>query len=155
MIRLKNLLNEASGKDVIYVDDNAGGKYLWISYAPGSGTTHPLKDFKSAWLTDTKSRLDPSGAHYNKYMVNDIVKWSNRNKAVLKNKISRIHKVPVYSGVGSGEQRNMSVWGGDINPKGEIYILIAQETDGSYVVNFFKTFNEAKNWLKQQDDSNR
>ena len=152
MIKLKNLLNEGTNDKVYVRDTQYGGPQLWIAYNPGSGTTHPLKDFKSAWITDKKTKF----GHYNGHTVKDLVKWSNSNKAVLKNKMSRIHKIPVYN---SGKEVEADIWGktgkwGEemVKPSGAIYMLIAKETDGSHVINFFKTFNEAKNWLKQQSN---
>ena len=150
MIKLKNLLKEGSSDKVYVRDTQHGGPHLWVAYNPGSGQTTPLKDFKSAWMTDKKTKY----GHYDAYTVNDLVKWSNSNKAVLKNKISRIHKIPVYN---SGKESQASIWGDTgkwgeeyVKPSGAIYMLIAQDKDGSHVINFFKTFQEAKTWLKQQ-----
>lgn len=145
MIKLKSLLKEGKSSDVVYVMDD----YLWVSYSPGSGKTTPVRDLK-------KFITDKSGdSHFDSNAI-DLVKWSKSNKAVLKNKISRIHKIPVYDRVSGHDKKQLSVWkdvgtfGDKIQPKGYIYMLIAQETNGTHVVNFFKTFNEAKNWLRQQ-----
>ena len=149
MIKLKRLINEASGGDVVYGEESPFGRGidLWISWSPGSGQTLPLKDFKSVWITNSTS--PKAAGHEDKHRVNDLVNWALKHKAVLKNKVARLHKIPVYNTVHSsdGGARRMSVWGGDIKPSGAIYMVISKETDGSYVIDFFKGFNEARNWV--------
>lgn len=150
MIRLTKILNEASGRDVVYGEESPSGIYLWVSYAPGSGTTHPLKDFKSVWIHNSPS--SKFAQNKNKYLVKDLVDWSKTRKPILKTNKAAVYKVPVYKPVHSreGGPRTMSVWGGDVQPTSGVYIVISQEINDSYVIDFFKTFNEARNWIQSK-----
>ena len=134
MIKLKNILRES--KDKVFVKDGS----LWVSYNPGSGKTTPYKDK----MFITSKRGD---SHFDSNAI-DIEKWSKTNRAVFKNKISRVHKIPVYSL--RTHSKDLSVWGGETTPSSFLYMLVATETNGNVVVSFFKTTNEVKTWLKQQ-----
>jgi len=134
MIKLKDILNES--KDKVFVKDNS----LWVSYNPGSGKTTPMKDKMFITSKSGDSHFDSNAL--------DIKKWSKENKAVLVNKISRVHKIPVYSL--RTHSKDLSVWGGTTTPSSFIYMLVATETNGNVVVSFFKKRNEVLNFIKGQ-----
>jgi len=138
MIKLSSLLKESNDK--VFVQDD----YLWVSYSPGSGKTTSLRN-PNTFITDK------SGDSHFDSNVKDIVKWSETQTPLLKNKISRVHKLPVYEVVGTGKSsREMTVWGGDYQPTKFIYMIVMTETNGVHVIGFHKTKQEAAMWLRQQ-----
>ena len=137
MIKLKELLSES--RDKVFIQDDM----LWVSYSPGSGQTTPIRNLRTYW-TDKSS---DSNFESN---VRNIVKWSETQKPILKNKISRVHKIPVYDRGRGRTSSELSIWGGIQTPNSFLYLLIATETNGIHVVSFFKSRKEIVTWLKGQ-----
>ena len=137
MIKLTDILNES--KDKVFVQDD----YLWVSYNPGSGQTTPMKP--RMFITDKRSddNFDSNAI--------DIAKWAKTQKPILKNRVSTVHKIPVYQVRGTGRtSRELTVWGGIQSPKSWLYMCVATETNGIHVITFFEKRNEVVNWLKGQ-----
>jgi len=145
--KIKQIIKEEiemlrENKDKILVQ----GEELWVSYLPGAGTTTNIK--RKSYITDKQG-----DSHYD-WLVKDIVKWSESNKPMKKNKKGKVYKLPHYS---YSQARNLNsyqavppseydIWGGDIKPDNYMYMVIVPQK--YTVVSFFKNKNEALSWLK-------
>lgn len=172
MIKLKGLITEKiSYHDRVFIE----GDTLWISYAPGSGNTHQLTDYKKSFSNHPKM-------NYEVHTLKLIKKWAETQKPVAKKKtnsgLMAMYKIPVYPSVRQLGRMNdnrsaynrLDVFANDLNsdssrpdlhvPKDEIvttkkfaYILLV--TEGKYdYIHWFKTRNEAVSWFKSTMNNN-
>jgi len=119
---------------------------IWLSWNPGSGYTHQIK---KGFITDKKG-----DAHFNS-MAKDILKWSEKNTPMKKNKRGKLYKLPHYSrqqlynpqqAFRSIQPSDYDIWGGDVKP--EKYVYMHVHSDKYIVISFFTNKNEALSWLK-------
>ena len=129
---------QRQSKDKVFVQDG----YLWVSYSPGSGKTTRLTP--RMFITD-KSDDDNFDSN-----AIDIAKWSETEKPLMKNLISRVHKIPVYDRGRGRTSSELSIWGGIQSPKSFLYMCITKGTTGINVISFFEKRNEVTNWIKGQ-----
>ena len=137
MKKLK-IFEDYNPKDVVYIQQNT----LWTSYSPGSGMTSQIQgdpDKFRGFLTNKQG-----DDHYD-YNVENILKWANQQEGLKIKDGSTLYKIPCYWGY--KPQRELSIWGGEILPDYYLWMLISKASD-YYVVNFFKTKQEAINFAK-------
>jgi len=136
-MKLKTILNEAFGKDKVYMLDNT----LWVAYGPGSGNTKVIRNINS-YLTDK-----PSDKNYD-YTAELIVKWSSTAKAMKKKDAKQLFKIPIFRSAEIHDtQSDLAIWGGEAKPKKYIWLVIVKEGDMNIIHLFYKK-NEAEHWLK-------
>jgi len=126
-------LIEKSEYQVYLVQDE-----LWVAYGQGSGSTTQLRDIKK-FITD-----DRNDKHYDSN-VSKLIKYANSNKPIKtnKSKSDRAYEILEYPSVSMG--RSYTSWGGDVKPIGKLYMVIS--IGKNTYVNFFKSKNEAVNWV--------
>lgn len=125
-------------KDIVYIQQNT----LWTSYSPGSGMTTQIAgdpDKFRGYLTDKQ------GDDHFDSNVGNIVKWADQQEGLKIKEGSTLYKIPCYWGY--KPQRDLSVWGGDVQPDYYLWLLLVKAPNYN-LVNFFKTKNEAINFTK-------
>lgn len=138
-------LMEGSDKHV-YVEKYGSYITLWSSYASGSGTTTLIKKWNTFYT-------DKSGDSHYDDIVRHIVGWSKNNKPVVKGTNGNVYKIPFYDSITYSDQHNtrqLSIWGGNIKPKGYVWLTVQKFGEGSKhnIVSLFKNKNEATAWVK-------
>lgn len=139
ILKEEHLMTEAKQPQVYIIDDT-----LWYSYNPGSGSTTMLKSKRPFWT-------DKSGDDSFNSTVKDFKKWATQNKPTKKSKKGLMFKIPVYDyAPDTGQSTKLSVWGGDIKPKGYKWMVITPMGEGSKytIVSLFSKQVEALHWLK-------
>ena len=144
MIKLKPLVEEVS-KDKLYIMKYGNTYTLWTSYSPGGGRAQPIKNFKT-FFTDKSSDSHFSSA------VKDIIDWQKKNVPFKQNKdkTRKLYKVPLFNSNQFEDGRHnyelLSIWGGDIKPERNVYMLIVNEKNN--IVQFFEKAGEANAWVQ-------
>jgi len=77
MIKMKDLLNEVTGKEHVYLVDGT----LWFAHSPGSGLTKQVSD-----LMNKNSSGGYAFRSDKDRVASEIVKWSEKVKPVKRKK---------------------------------------------------------------------
>jgi hypothetical protein len=120
------LVTSSTNKDKVYVAADT----LWAAYALHSGTTMP--NFKSKSYITTKN----DDKNYDD-IARKLITYSNTTKPDMVKEDSKLFKIPIY------KNHDIDVFKNDPKPDSFCYMLIKQS-----VINFFKTKNEAINFIK-------
>ena len=128
----KEIFTEKTQHKIYYQKDT-----LWVAHGEGSGITSYMPDI-TKYLTDKKN-----DSHYDS-IVNNIVKALKDIKPIQTKKNATLIEVPYYPGSQYGVY--LDIWGGDLKPTKNYYMIITKEKDT--IVNIFDNKNEAKSWMK-------
>jgi len=124
---------------VVYIQQNT----LWYSWNPGSGITTKIKgdpDKFRGYFTNDPNDETMSNIETNiDDIVNYIAKWSKSQPSVKSGLL--LYKIPAYWGL--KEPSELSVWDGPVKPDYFLFMLLSTFGKNGYIINFFKTKNEA------------
>jgi len=115
--------------NVVFVAKQGGDYTLWFSYSPGSGTTTFFRGEPQGYVTDRTG-----DKNYNS-LAKDFAKRYPADKVI---------PLPIYDYV--RDNSRYSVFGGDLKPMKQMYVVIKKDND--IVVHFFDKKGEAAFWAK-------
>lgn len=132
--KYNEFVNESVFSEKVFIQQNQ----LWVAHSPGSGMTTQIKgdpDKFRGYFTDKQG-----DEHYD-YNVKLILRWSKNEKPISKKDGTSLFKIPCYWQY--KEQKELSVWGGDIQPDYFLFMLVQTMGSGDIIIGFFKTQREA------------
>lgn len=136
---LEEKLCEKSQYKMYFEEDS-----LWLAYGQGSGsTTYMPRGLKAISNKKSDSSYD--------FNIDKIIEVTNELKPIKtsKTKSMSLYEVPVYDRISSSSYSNLDtiydIWGGNVKPTKKYYMTINKS--GVIVAEFFKTKNEALNWI--------
>jgi len=113
------------------------GDSLWVSYAPGSGSTAYMPNIN-------KFLTDKAGDKNFDSVIRNIKKFMKDVKPTKSVKNTKMFTIPVYDR--STPTEKFSIWGGDVKPKTHYYMIVTEEKNT--IVNIFTSKNEAQAWMR-------
>lgn len=134
MKKFEQFIMEMSTKTYVYYNET--NKELWHSYGQGSGQTAQLPSITKYLNSDNSDK-----SHYDS-LVDKIVSKPISNKVLKKVQNVVLYELPVYETT----KGTYDIFGGDVKSIKTYYMTITKEK--SNIINFFKSKNEAMNWIK-------